>query len=832
MTEAAQGGPGAEGKGTAGRRLLAALRWTGEQLRGALSSNKLYLLVLALLVYYAVVNRTNIVNLVDDYTQFRTSGSIYVDSPEVYTRERLVNDRYEQAAWLQEQLKEVDRGEYLASSLTEGERRSFDLAVGAADGKVVAGADGKTAGAADGKAVVATTEKAATPDNKSRLGRMPFDQEHEIKAATRDRIRQSIIENMLDDRHDLIGNTLVALKFDTTVIPNRSVERRAFIDISLDTENIAFQYDDVLKSFPDRADPLFVACEQANEDRRLRWELVVYFCGKYHDALLKTDGNLGKIHKLFVNWLNNIENRLASGSGAGTCAATSSYRALDVLASRINQDLIRQVVLDRLGTTAVEIVETAAVDAAGNGVSHYRLALERPWSDIVEISALCKGGRMTYSVRSLSETFIVIDNDIRNVTACGEAVKPKECGYAGIYEAYMSDLEARFMQRHDGGDPSGTADPKPAPDDPAPLDAVFSLISDGIIIAKIDSQSGSHLILKKSEFVSGDPLTRNYLEQIRYSIGNDDWIRITELAGHITSQVQDDWQARKYTFIRYRAEGCQHLKHCLMYGFPSGFFNFISRVSRMDSFAYSLMPTNRSSATFATRSLAERMSFGMSGATLSGGKATAEEARDFLRESYASEIDVIGYGNGEVNPNRINFGWVMNVSAQAGGRQHSQMALLSIPAWLDELKLKVRKGWLNHDGSERETAEEREMIIPLPFDYEVLDSYVADDFRYRKPRIVGKPLKQTISATRGGSVVIPGDRLWRSTVVLLQGRKAKSIVVMPDMRGLIAEFDGPFPPGRLSLVVWTSEGMVPIDDMVYAADDGAAAVEPQAVVAK
>ena len=36
-------------------------------------------------------------------TPGKTTGEIYVDSPEVYTRERLVNDRLEQEAWLRSQ---------------------------------------------------------------------------------------------------------------------------------------------------------------------------------------------------------------------------------------------------------------------------------------------------------------------------------------------------------------------------------------------------------------------------------------------------------------------------------------------------------------------------------------------------------------------------------------------------------------------------------------------------------------------------------------------------------------------------------------------------------
>ncbi len=40
-----------------------------------------------------------------------TYGLIYIDTPEVYTRERLVNDRFQQDAWLRRQLnREVEFG--------------------------------------------------------------------------------------------------------------------------------------------------------------------------------------------------------------------------------------------------------------------------------------------------------------------------------------------------------------------------------------------------------------------------------------------------------------------------------------------------------------------------------------------------------------------------------------------------------------------------------------------------------------------------------------------------------------------------------------------------
>ncbi|MXN46212.1 hypothetical protein GR138_13520 [Shinella kummerowiae] len=771
-----------------------------------LGSRKLYALLAVVALYYAVTNRENLANVLDDYTQFRTSGKIYIDSPEVYTRERLVNDRYEQAVWLRDEMARLDAGSYLSTRISDSTRRTTDLTLRAKEGDKTAGESAGDTNGSNGTGAAG----AALPQ----LEKMPFDLEHEIKAATRDKIRQSIIENMLDDRHDLIGNTLVALKFDTTVIPNRSVERRAFVEVSLDTGNIAFKYDDVMNEFPSEKNPILADCKARNQDQRVRWEVVLYLCGKYYDILSDQRTSLGKINDLYTRWLKSIENRL-----------NASPKRCD--SDPQTKEETRRAVEDGLGARMIDVLDTAADGQTQADARLYRVIVEPPWRDIVEILGSCTKGALTFQVGSLTESFIIFDDDIKNLDACNVASKPRECGdYTSIYAAYTSNLLARYKNRSTGQ--TGHSDAASGTSLPPSMQAVFDLITNGVIIAKTEEAGGqSSLIIKAAAGEQDNSIARNFTAQIKYKISSDGWSRLGELSNYANTATAGKQDATKYTIVRYDSGECANLrKNCLLYGFPSGFFNFIGQVSRMDSFAYSLMPTNRSSAIYAARSLADRVSFGMAPAGDEAAAISSEAFRSALREGFSSETEGIGYGIGEKDANRITFGWVMNVSAVGGARQHSQTALLSIPAWLEELKLKVRKGWLNHDGSEREVEEVTEIPVPLPFDDEVLDTYVANDFRYRKPRIISsKAPGQKISAAIGGTVIIPGDRLWRSSVVLLQGRKAKSLLVLPDMRGLMAEFDGPFPVGPLSLVVWTSEDMIQTDGLVVAVDDAKPAPE-------
>ncbi|QQO56506.1 MAG: hypothetical protein N838_27220 [Thiohalocapsa sp. PB-PSB1] len=157
------------------------------------------------------------------FPPFVTRGTIYVDSPEVYTRERLVNDRYDQDWWLREQLHHLDktfREGSSASFLQRSEQQETDVAATLAP---------------DG---AAPESDAAQPASSAAEPPLTFEQRFRIVAGIRDQLRQQILENMLDDRHDLTGNSVFGLKFDTTVIPGGNTRERAFVDVVLVREDL------------------------------------------------------------------------------------------------------------------------------------------------------------------------------------------------------------------------------------------------------------------------------------------------------------------------------------------------------------------------------------------------------------------------------------------------------------------------------------------------------------------------------------------------------------------------------------------------------------------
>ena len=72
-----------------------------------------------------------------------------------------------------------------------------------------------------------------------------------------------------------------------------------------------------------------------------------------------------------------------------------------------------------------------------------------------------------------------------------------------------------------------------------------------------------------------------------------------------------------------------------------------------------------------------------------------------------------------------------------------------------------------------------------------------------------------VRACERAEIIVPGARLWRSTVVTLGSQKADEIFVLPDMNGIIVTFKPVHFPStwsnlendfRAPLTVWTSQG--------------------------
>ena len=148
-----------------------------------------------------------------------TFGKIYVDSPEVYSRERLVKDRFQQDAWLREKLRQVpEHG--LQGSMSTSSSRNTTVAL-----------------AAGVKPQTPATGQPATPTAPQEAMDAPVEQFRDAMAY-REEVRNEILENQLDDRHDIAGNTLYRLKFDATVLPLHDTSAYAMVEVKISGSSI------------------------------------------------------------------------------------------------------------------------------------------------------------------------------------------------------------------------------------------------------------------------------------------------------------------------------------------------------------------------------------------------------------------------------------------------------------------------------------------------------------------------------------------------------------------------------------------------------------------
>lgn len=166
----------------------------------------------------------------------RTFGSIIIGDPQVFTRERLVNDRLREEAWLTEKLDDTEKLE------EEGRFSGFSAATNlfnknTAGVMIQAGAGAPSATPAtsppDGGASgndAAPPAKAVVEPSAPQVGITPG-QEFRVMEAYREEIRDRLMETQLDDRHDLKGNTLLRLSFNATILGGNPPNRSALIFI-------------------------------------------------------------------------------------------------------------------------------------------------------------------------------------------------------------------------------------------------------------------------------------------------------------------------------------------------------------------------------------------------------------------------------------------------------------------------------------------------------------------------------------------------------------------------------------------------------------------------
>jgi hypothetical protein len=809
-----------------------------------------------------------------------TAGFIFVESPEVYTRQRLVNDRNLQDAWLRRELEKVDDAANSFIDRTESVESYLRAMV------TLAEAGGPDSGAAKSAAGAVTDPDQALKDLP--VAEVPFGTEFALRAAVRDKIRQLILENALDDRHDLSGNTILGLKFDTSVIPGPNTTDYPAVFVRMaDTPLDRLQADDSIPSSLSKY--LLLTRDWNGQDPSTPEEIGL-------QRLAKT------FRDYFQDWNDDLDGRirqyLSDHPPASTGAASVlTRRLLDGRLCSTDGDAPNGRLRDQAPAALQTILETGDRDRVFQAVG-YVLRLDR-----IDEQELRDG--YLAAVRNSAEKFCLLSLDSRSATigsflSTAQAVPlPLPWG-----EMFSLLIEAQIWT-HGEASPQRQAPPsagysasllmqRPATAQiellPVlrPLKVRLRFVDEADVLA--EHPLGSETVVPRdalyatgwSPLACRDSACRNdgYAPWIDY-LGQNHLFPVVSRALDVP-EVKAIW-SRLEGQVRQAAESGAAPEFCLYRStgsglwvegsydspdwdrlcakglpqadeFELGAFNFVQRMARVESYTYAAFPKGDVSGvvTETTRRADASGAVAGPGGLVTGAIGAGDSRRlletraapsmvNFaLGQRYSNHADEAGPDR-DAAPDRVwnfDFGWAIVKDGRMEPMLASQVVLISVPGYTDSLELETWQGFLDprrmpldrsgpFAGLDLDariealmpTFEKRTIRVNLPPDYSALDGLMTGSSVVRGPaidarRLVPRDMVTPASIACEGpdrilSLVIPGERLWRSTTATLDGMKAGQIEVMPDMRGILARFklpDGAAIPTAPELQVWTSEG--------------------------
>ncbi len=145
----------------------------------------------------------------------RPDARIYVEPPQIYTRERLVNDRFREINWLEKRLADSKSVAVRPPSVysTRVTDSSADIRAGKGESRQPEG------GLADANNSYST--------GIDELDAFNLDLERRVA------MRSELLNTILDDHHDLAGATLYRMNFDVSVIPRPSARGFGLVEIDV-----------------------------------------------------------------------------------------------------------------------------------------------------------------------------------------------------------------------------------------------------------------------------------------------------------------------------------------------------------------------------------------------------------------------------------------------------------------------------------------------------------------------------------------------------------------------------------------------------------------------
>ncbi|MBL8908352.1 MAG: hypothetical protein JNM20_16890, partial [Rhizobiales bacterium] len=708
-----------------------------------------------------------------------------------------INERSAEEAWLTDQLKLVDAYGSKANFIT----KILDNISATTTAGSNTGSNGAGEAATEAGGDAATTQRIANGE----LPSLTFDQNFKLLSAYRNLIRQRIIENRLDDRHDLEGNSLYILKFDSTVFGIPALRDRAIIQVRLmpppeltrlaspNAENIvgALNSQPEILNYARTNFKKWQASLQARMNAAIQYDMREFKSGAFETYPQKSAV------------LDHLRRRVRP----------------EALGGRDLEEIVRQV----RSNEAVE--DAASIEVLKELYTYFaKLSVSKVTGDNlsdvdIEMRPTAQPDRVAFSVITpLSRQYLLILAEFEAKTSLGPVIK---------VEPLISSV---FFT----GDNCKVREGTQLPD---------------YFIAGFEKQKATLWQHFKNQIPSeGETLAAIVGEidrQNRERGGFGNILQIANVEG---------------LFETIDGAACPLAKGVTV---ESGLINFTRKIGNFNTYSYSVLPrespvsvyseialTTRAAARFETAEIARRREAQSSGWELRPVLTTFGNTVRIAAAPEEAAKSVHGDTSKDTEP---VVGWVIDLSAQSvnEGRfmspvtiSESVVAIVSVPAWWSELVVRIDRGWLDSGNLGDEIAPDVNPItyfVKLPNRAELLDTLLFGA-EGRQPLITGYDITGASMSNRCDdiAVLVTGPRLWRNTAVTIGSLRADEIQVLPNMEGIIAKFrtratrqsaepqGGPDPAGAAArpsikgkLRVWTSDGMdETTDDVTLSSPEG------------
>ncbi len=797
---------------------------------------------------------------------FDEAGAIFIDSPEIYTRERLVNDRYQQDAWLRRRLEQTDSLEFGVQGVREVRAATKFIAqakLGVA-GKSPLGdqtADQPSASLpaeeppdANQNRSEAAQSGADKQDPKAAPDRSPTD-DFRDRVAYREEVRSAIIENQLDDRHDLDGNTLYRLKFDATVIPtvNNHYWGKVEVKVAPKLSRLAISRYSRSWSMEARARHLQKEWFETNTSEAELWLQVFR---KYLDGRSQTISSQFAIRIAVLRRIIELEESHKD-------AAFQTIKDLRELQFRIDRVVSEEIEqLHYASSKDSKSLDSNLKNKCGRPRTQAILASLRDNSididriKIIYADCLIQGtanlmGRQQYSGRgskeqmvdqiiaaTLWQDFRVANSKTRHRTASRNSYQSAE-----IEDLRLSDDRQSLVRA-------------------APIETwetlfdVFDLTDEELSQYNFPKDLEYDYLICREDHPEVFQRIEEELQQATLGVDQSSLVNSPIFRLESPSIVTDPDSGLLRCF-----------EDSLFLVRSDGFIAFLERFMddyAQPAFSYAITPkesVQRLSDNFHRAQATSVLAAVSIAASALDAQASASALKDL--QSNFSGIGryplVVGYSNPEPpsDPQTLSrelvFGWIMAPRFHPGRNggppafrqvltQRALSALVSVPAWWPALNLEISTSWMDMEsGVSSKVQHQQYPDVRLPGDLHEIQRILFPVLD-KAPKIDRNNMDETVfshgqtsggsktsdnqgidsktSDNQGVSVLIPGRNLWRSTVVTLGAERAREIWVMPNMGGIVARFDRipalhSCKADHVKLRVWTSEGMDIVHNKVF-----------------